>query len=259
MPDDEGSALLEAAERAGRAFADAPPAVLVEIGAWCGKSTVYLGTAAEATGASVFSVDHHRGSEENQAGWEHHDADLVDPRDGPTRHPSALAPHDRRRRPGTCRGRRGRPVRGRGGRVADAHCAVLHRRRPRRRAGVGRLPRVVAPRPLGWLARHPRRLPRPRRRGPAAVRDLLRGPRLGALRRGVRLRQPAGAPTSSRGRPQCPPRATQEPTLPSMSSPSGTPRATLTSTAHCRRPAPRTCARVRPYQSRGARRAVSRR
>ncbi len=82
MPDDEGSALLEAAERAGRAFADEPPSVLVEIGAWCGKSTVYLGTAAEATGATVFSVDHHRGSEENQAGWEHHDADLVDPREG---------------------------------------------------------------------------------------------------------------------------------------------------------------------------------
>jgi len=79
MPDDEGMALLEAAGRAGRAF---PGAVLVEIGAWCGKSTVYLGAAAEETGAVLFSVDHHRGSEENQAGWEHHDADLVDPADG---------------------------------------------------------------------------------------------------------------------------------------------------------------------------------
>ena len=27
----------------------------------------------------LFSIDHHRGSEENQAGWEHHEADLVDP------------------------------------------------------------------------------------------------------------------------------------------------------------------------------------
>jgi predicted O-methyltransferase YrrM len=79
MPDDEGRALLEAALRAGRAF-EHP--VLVEIGAWCGKSTVYLGAAAEATGGVLFSVDHHRGSEENQAGWEHHDADLVDPADG---------------------------------------------------------------------------------------------------------------------------------------------------------------------------------
>lgn len=82
MPDDEGLALLEAAERAGRRFADEPPAVIVEIGAWCGKSTVYLGAAAEATGAVLMSVDHHRGSEENQPGWEHHDADLVDPVDG---------------------------------------------------------------------------------------------------------------------------------------------------------------------------------
>ena len=87
MPDDEGAALLEAALRAGRAFAGgrrraaARPA-FVEIGAWCGKSTVYLGAAAEAAGAVLFSVDHHHGSEENQAGWEHHDGDLVDPSDG---------------------------------------------------------------------------------------------------------------------------------------------------------------------------------
>jgi hypothetical protein len=84
MPDDEGEALLRAATRAGRAWEprDAGPAVLVEIGAWCGKSTLYLGAAAEASGAVLFSVDHHRGSEENQPGWEHHDADLVDPADG---------------------------------------------------------------------------------------------------------------------------------------------------------------------------------
>ncbi len=82
MPDDEGAALYDAALRAGRAFAGAAQPVFVEIGAWCGKSTVYLGAAAEATGALLFSVDHHRGSEENQAGWEHHDPDLVDPVDG---------------------------------------------------------------------------------------------------------------------------------------------------------------------------------
>jgi MMP 1-O-methyltransferase len=79
MPDDEGAALFAAAQRAGLAFSGA---TLVEIGAWCGKSTLYLGAAAEATGAVLLSVDHHRGSEENQAGWEHHDPDLVDPRDG---------------------------------------------------------------------------------------------------------------------------------------------------------------------------------
>ena len=87
MPHDEGEALYVAARRAAEA---APakdgntrrPPVFVEIGAWCGKSTVYLGAAAEATGAVLFSVDHHRGSEENQPGWEHHDPDLVDPDDG---------------------------------------------------------------------------------------------------------------------------------------------------------------------------------
>jgi len=83
MPDDEGEALLAAALRAGRAFSDeGGRAVMVEIGAWCGKSTLYLGGAAEATGSVLLSIDHHRGSEENQAGWEHHDADLVDPDEG---------------------------------------------------------------------------------------------------------------------------------------------------------------------------------
>jgi predicted O-methyltransferase YrrM len=83
MPDDEGTALLDAALRAGRTFTDhTPPALFVEIGAWCGKSSIYLGAAAEASGAVLFSVDHHHGSEENQAGWEHHEPDLVDPVDG---------------------------------------------------------------------------------------------------------------------------------------------------------------------------------
>jgi len=90
MPDDEGIALYRAARAAGRDATrrDTPDAtavlrpVFVEIGAWCGKSTLYLGAAAEETGSILFSVDHHHGSEENQAGWEHHDADLVDPRDG---------------------------------------------------------------------------------------------------------------------------------------------------------------------------------
>ena len=91
MPDDEGLALLGAARRAGRRRDGYGPGsagggvgrpVFVEIGAWCGKSTIYLGAAAEATGAVLFSVDHHRGSEENQPGWEHHEADLVDLRDG---------------------------------------------------------------------------------------------------------------------------------------------------------------------------------
>ena len=79
MPDDEGEALYLAALRAGASFEQA---TFVEIGAWCGKSTVYLGAAAEETGAVLFSLDHHHGSEENQAGWEHHDDSLVDPDTG---------------------------------------------------------------------------------------------------------------------------------------------------------------------------------
>lgn len=74
MPDDEGLAL----HAAGLVAAATGP--LLEVGSWCGKSAVYLGDAAEQAGAVLFCVDHHRGSEENQAGWEHHDPAVVDPR-----------------------------------------------------------------------------------------------------------------------------------------------------------------------------------
>jgi hypothetical protein len=79
MPDDEGLALYRAALRAGESHAGA---TMVEVGAWCGKSTLYLGAAAADTGGVLFSVDHHHGSEENQAGWEHYDTEVVDPRTG---------------------------------------------------------------------------------------------------------------------------------------------------------------------------------
>ena len=55
---------------------------LLEVGTYCGKSAVYLGSAALELGGTVFTVDHHHGSEENQAGWEHHDTEVVDPRTG---------------------------------------------------------------------------------------------------------------------------------------------------------------------------------
>lgn len=72
MPDDEGIALYEAGLSAAR---NGP---LVEIGGYCGKSAVYLGAAAKAGDSLLYSVDHHRGSEENQPGEEYHDPDLVD-------------------------------------------------------------------------------------------------------------------------------------------------------------------------------------
>lgn len=79
MPADEGDALYAAAVDAGAALPGLP---FVEIGSYCGRSTVWLGAAARACTTVLFAVDHHRGSEENQAGWEHHDTTLVDPRSG---------------------------------------------------------------------------------------------------------------------------------------------------------------------------------
>ncbi len=50
----------------------------LEVGSYCGKSTLYLGEACRRTGNSLFAVDHHRGSEEHQPGEEYHDPDLFD-------------------------------------------------------------------------------------------------------------------------------------------------------------------------------------
>lgn len=60
------------------ALAAAPFGPLLEVGGYCGKSAIYLGAAAREAGSVVFSVDHHRGSEENQPGQEYHDPRLVD-------------------------------------------------------------------------------------------------------------------------------------------------------------------------------------
>jgi MMP 1-O-methyltransferase len=76
MPAPEGLALHETAAR----YARVGP--ILEIGTYCGKSTIYLAAAARAAGQFVITVDHHRGSEENQPGWEYHDTELVDPRSG---------------------------------------------------------------------------------------------------------------------------------------------------------------------------------
>jgi predicted O-methyltransferase YrrM len=76
MPDREGLALHRLA-RERLAFGP-----VLEVGTYCGKSALYLGAAAREAGGVVFTVDHHRGSEENQPGWEHHDPELVDPGTG---------------------------------------------------------------------------------------------------------------------------------------------------------------------------------
>ncbi len=78
MPDDEGMCLYQVGVEA----AGSGEGPLLEVGTYCGKSAVYLGAAARAGGTVLFTVDHHRGSEENQPGWEHHDPALTDPRTG---------------------------------------------------------------------------------------------------------------------------------------------------------------------------------
>jgi predicted O-methyltransferase YrrM len=76
MPDDEGLLLHRAA------VAAAPRGPMLEVGGYCGKSAIYLGSAARACGGVLFSVDHHRGSEENQPGELYCDPAVLDPRTG---------------------------------------------------------------------------------------------------------------------------------------------------------------------------------
>ncbi|MFC5906284.1 class I SAM-dependent methyltransferase [Streptacidiphilus monticola] len=98
MPEDEGLALFAAAAQA----ATATGLPLLEIGSYCGRSTLLLADAARQAGTVVLTVDHHRGSEEQQPGWEYHDASLVDPEVGlmdtlprfrRTVHAAGLEPH----------------------------------------------------------------------------------------------------------------------------------------------------------------------
>ncbi|MEU7553842.1 class I SAM-dependent methyltransferase [Streptomyces sp. NPDC044571] len=77
MPVREGLALYEAAAGAGRLGLP-----LLEVGTYCGRSTLLLADAAREAGVAALTVDHHRGSEEQQPGWEYHDPSVVDPEVG---------------------------------------------------------------------------------------------------------------------------------------------------------------------------------
>ena len=68
----EGTALYQAACERAR-FGPC-----LEIGSYCGKSTIYLATGCKSAGGVLFAVDHHRGSEEHQFGEEYHDPALYD-------------------------------------------------------------------------------------------------------------------------------------------------------------------------------------
>ncbi|MDQ0842489.1 class I SAM-dependent methyltransferase [Streptomyces sp. V1I6] len=77
MPVGEGLALYAAATEAG-----ALGLPLLEVGTYCGRSTILLADAAREAGTVVVTVDHHRGSEEQQPGWDYHDPETVDPEVG---------------------------------------------------------------------------------------------------------------------------------------------------------------------------------
>ncbi|WP_326752449.1 class I SAM-dependent methyltransferase [Streptomyces hirsutus] len=74
MPVGEGLALYAAAVEAGRLGLP-----LLEVGTYCGRSAILLAGAAREAGVTALTVDHHRGSEEQQPGWEYHDPETVDP------------------------------------------------------------------------------------------------------------------------------------------------------------------------------------
>jgi predicted O-methyltransferase YrrM len=68
----EGQALMRMATRAPR------HGPIVEIGSYCGRSTLYLGAVARWLGTHVVAVDHHRGSEEMGPDWPHFDPEVWD-------------------------------------------------------------------------------------------------------------------------------------------------------------------------------------
>jgi predicted O-methyltransferase YrrM len=74
MPEKEGLALYYLSYIA--AFSKLGP--IVELGTYCGKSTIYLAAGANFFSTQVITIDHHQGSEEMQAGWQHHDPRFFD-------------------------------------------------------------------------------------------------------------------------------------------------------------------------------------
>ncbi|WP_328683654.1 class I SAM-dependent methyltransferase [Streptomyces sp. NBC_01261] len=77
MPAGEGLALYAAAVEAGGLGLP-----LLEVGTYCGRSTLLLADAAREAGVTALTLDHHRGSEEQQPGWDYHDPETVDPETG---------------------------------------------------------------------------------------------------------------------------------------------------------------------------------
>lgn len=76
MDEEEALRLYELAREASRL------GPCMEIGSYCGRSAAYLGMGCRENGSVLYSIDHHRGSEEQQPGQEYFDSDLMDPRTG---------------------------------------------------------------------------------------------------------------------------------------------------------------------------------
>lgn len=74
MDEDEARRLYQIALEASK---NGP---VLEIGSYCGKSAYVIGTACKQRKSILFSIDHHKGSEEQQPNEEYFDPDLFDSR-----------------------------------------------------------------------------------------------------------------------------------------------------------------------------------
>jgi predicted O-methyltransferase YrrM len=72
LADDEAAALADAARQASEL------GPVLEIGSYCGKSTICIALAMADSDMLLFALDHHRGSEEHQRGEFFHDPELYD-------------------------------------------------------------------------------------------------------------------------------------------------------------------------------------
>ena len=76
LDEEEGRCLYEITAKASRL------GPCLEVGSYCGKSTIYIGAACKMNGGIVYSIDHHRGSEEQQPGQPYFDPELFEPKTG---------------------------------------------------------------------------------------------------------------------------------------------------------------------------------
>ena len=194
MPDDEGLALHDAGLDGGRRRAAARDRHATAASRRC-TSAPRRAPAARCCSR----VDHHRGSEENQAGWEHHDPEVVDPATGRM----DTLPFFRRTIEAAGLEDVVVAVVGHSAPVAAAWRTPLglavHRRRPRRRRRDRRLRRLGAARRARRRARDPRRVRGPGRRRPGPVRGLASARSPTASRRS----STTGSPPRACGRVTC--------------------------------------------------------